>query len=169
MTQKDLREVDSSGTLKAGEKVLGDLRKRKLIVQKCVHQIHHLVRYAHLLEQKGTMVHRRERAKLQHIHGKAGNRSHSRHAHIVRCFLPICTIGFLMSTAEAHGRHLPSRNTTSRRRVSPPMEAPYIRCSRFAKKSVTFSWKWGESWVYRLGYCLMCKTPALRKCLRRPS
>ena len=35
-TQKELREVDSTGTLKAGEKVLADLRKRKLITQKSV-------------------------------------------------------------------------------------------------------------------------------------
>lgn len=35
-TQKDMREVDSTGTLKAGEKALADLRKRKLIVQRCV-------------------------------------------------------------------------------------------------------------------------------------
>ena len=34
VTQKDMREVDSTGTLKAGEKALADLRKRKLIVQK---------------------------------------------------------------------------------------------------------------------------------------
>lgn len=33
-TQKDMREVDSTGTLQAGEKVLADLRKRKLIAQK---------------------------------------------------------------------------------------------------------------------------------------
>ena len=35
-TQKDMREVDSTGTLKAGEKALAELRKRKLIAQKCV-------------------------------------------------------------------------------------------------------------------------------------
>lgn len=34
ITQNDLREVQSSGTLKQGEKILADLRKRKLIVQK---------------------------------------------------------------------------------------------------------------------------------------
>ncbi|EIN10409.1 hypothetical protein PUNSTDRAFT_51050 [Punctularia strigosozonata HHB-11173 SS5] len=33
-TQLDMREVDSTGSLKAGEKALADLRKRKLIVQK---------------------------------------------------------------------------------------------------------------------------------------
>lgn len=33
-TQLDLREVDSTGSLKAGEKTLADLRKRKLIVQR---------------------------------------------------------------------------------------------------------------------------------------
>ncbi|THH12544.1 hypothetical protein EW146_g7593 [Bondarzewia mesenterica] len=33
-TQQDMREVDSSGTLKAGEKALAELRKRKLIVQR---------------------------------------------------------------------------------------------------------------------------------------
>ncbi|KII94864.1 hypothetical protein PLICRDRAFT_33685 [Plicaturopsis crispa FD-325 SS-3] len=33
-TQLDLREVDSTGTLKAGEKALADLRKRKLIIQR---------------------------------------------------------------------------------------------------------------------------------------
>ncbi|KAJ3559186.1 hypothetical protein NM688_g500 [Phlebia brevispora] len=33
-TQKDMREVDSTGTLKAGEKALAELRKRKLIVLK---------------------------------------------------------------------------------------------------------------------------------------
>ncbi|EGN93004.1 hypothetical protein SERLA73DRAFT_190125 [Serpula lacrymans var. lacrymans S7.3] len=33
-TQLDLREVDSTGTLQSGEKVLAELRKRKLIVQR---------------------------------------------------------------------------------------------------------------------------------------
>ncbi|CAA7259889.1 unnamed protein product [Cyclocybe aegerita] len=33
-TQKDLQEIASTGTLKAGEKVLVDLRKRKLVAQK---------------------------------------------------------------------------------------------------------------------------------------
>jgi phenylalanyl-tRNA synthetase alpha chain len=33
-TQKELREVESAGTLSAGEKSLADLRKRKLVVQK---------------------------------------------------------------------------------------------------------------------------------------
>lgn len=33
-TQLELREVDSSGSLKSGEKPLAELRKRKLIVQK---------------------------------------------------------------------------------------------------------------------------------------
>jgi phenylalanyl-tRNA synthetase alpha chain len=33
-TQLDLQEVNSSGTLKTGEKVLADLRKRKLIIQR---------------------------------------------------------------------------------------------------------------------------------------
>ncbi|TFY76723.1 hypothetical protein EWM64_g7290 [Hericium alpestre] len=33
-TQEELREVDSTGTLKTGEKALADLRKRKLIIQK---------------------------------------------------------------------------------------------------------------------------------------
>ncbi|KZP17307.1 hypothetical protein FIBSPDRAFT_920726 [Athelia psychrophila] len=33
-TQQDLREIDSTGTLKAGEKTLADLRKRKLITQR---------------------------------------------------------------------------------------------------------------------------------------
>nr|VWP00551.1 Transcriptional repressor TUP1 [Ganoderma boninense] len=33
-TQLQMREVDSTGTLKAGEKALADLRKRKLIVQR---------------------------------------------------------------------------------------------------------------------------------------
>jgi len=35
-TQKDLQEISSTGTLQAGEKVLADLRKRKLIIQKYV-------------------------------------------------------------------------------------------------------------------------------------
>jgi hypothetical protein len=39
-TQLDLREVDSTGTLKAGEKTLADLRKRKLIVQRLI-QFHY--------------------------------------------------------------------------------------------------------------------------------
>lgn len=30
----ELREVDSTGTLKSGEKALAELRKRKLIVQR---------------------------------------------------------------------------------------------------------------------------------------
>lgn len=34
LTQKDMREIDSTGTLKAGEKALAELRKRKLIVMK---------------------------------------------------------------------------------------------------------------------------------------
>ncbi len=33
-TQKELREIESTGTLSAGEKSLADLRKRKLAVQK---------------------------------------------------------------------------------------------------------------------------------------
>jgi phenylalanyl-tRNA synthetase alpha chain len=33
-TQKELREVDATGTLTAGEKSLADLRKRKLVLQK---------------------------------------------------------------------------------------------------------------------------------------
>ena len=33
-TQKELREVESTGTLSAGEKSLADLRKRKLAIQK---------------------------------------------------------------------------------------------------------------------------------------
>jgi phenylalanyl-tRNA synthetase alpha chain len=33
-TQKELREVESTGTHSAGEKSLADLRKRKLAVQK---------------------------------------------------------------------------------------------------------------------------------------
>ena len=33
-TQKELREVESTGTLTTGEKSLADLRKRKLAVQK---------------------------------------------------------------------------------------------------------------------------------------
>ena len=33
-TKEDLQEVASTGTLKAGEKVLADLRKRKLVIQK---------------------------------------------------------------------------------------------------------------------------------------
>lgn len=39
MTQVDLKEVESTGTLKAGEKTLADLRKRKLIVQRLVSRI----------------------------------------------------------------------------------------------------------------------------------
>ena len=35
-TQLQMREVDSTGTLKAGEKALADLRKRKLIAQRYV-------------------------------------------------------------------------------------------------------------------------------------
>ena len=33
-TKEDLQEIASTGTLKSGEKVLADLRKRKLIVQR---------------------------------------------------------------------------------------------------------------------------------------
>jgi phenylalanyl-tRNA synthetase alpha chain len=36
VTQLDLVEIQSTGTLKAGEKDLADLRKRKLIVQRCL-------------------------------------------------------------------------------------------------------------------------------------
>lgn len=36
-TQLQAREVDSTGSLKAGEKALADLRKRKLIVQRFVY------------------------------------------------------------------------------------------------------------------------------------
>lgn len=35
-TQLEMREVDSTGTLKSGEKALAGLRKRKLIAQKSV-------------------------------------------------------------------------------------------------------------------------------------
>lgn len=40
-TQLDLREIDSTGALKSGEKILADLRKRKLIVQRLLY--HHLL------------------------------------------------------------------------------------------------------------------------------
>jgi len=33
-TQLELREVESTGTLQAGEKALAELRKRKLIIQR---------------------------------------------------------------------------------------------------------------------------------------
>ena len=41
-TQLDLEEIEKTGTLKSGEKVLADLKKRKLVVQKCVHRDHAL-------------------------------------------------------------------------------------------------------------------------------
>ena len=34
VTKEDLREIASTGTLQSGEKVLADLRKRNLIVQR---------------------------------------------------------------------------------------------------------------------------------------
>lgn len=36
VTQLDLKEIEQTGAPAAGEKTLADLRKRKLIVQKCV-------------------------------------------------------------------------------------------------------------------------------------
>ena len=36
VTQEELKELESTGTLKAGEKTLADLRKRKLAIQKSV-------------------------------------------------------------------------------------------------------------------------------------
>lgn len=44
-TQLELREVDSTGTVKAGEKSLADLRKRKLITQKYFQRFDRCLRY----------------------------------------------------------------------------------------------------------------------------
>jgi len=58
-TQLELRQVDSTGTLQAGEKALADLRKRKLIIQKYTHPKPHSlwVDVVDLDTQEGPMVH----------------------------------------------------------------------------------------------------------------
>ena len=45
-TQIDLQEIESTGTLQAGEKTLADLRKRKLVSQKCLYLTKVAVKFA---------------------------------------------------------------------------------------------------------------------------
>jgi hypothetical protein len=56
-TQIELREVESSGTLAAGEKALAELRKRKLIIQR-FHLFLHCELSSLTVTKKGPMVHR---------------------------------------------------------------------------------------------------------------
>jgi hypothetical protein len=69
-TQKELREIDTTGTLSSGEKSLADLRKRKLIVQKsgtfspfCFFDLTAM--------QEGPMVHCPKGTEFQHLNRKA--------------------------------------------------------------------------------------------------
>ena len=80
-----MREVDSTGTLKAGEKALAELRKRKLIVQKYDDPCHIITRSADyaFIHQEGTMVHRTQGHQFQHIDSQTGDRFDSRHADFV--------------------------------------------------------------------------------------
>lgn len=80
-----MREVDSTGALKAGEKALAELRKRKLVVQRYVtiSADSSCVSEHTPLSQEGPVVHRTQGPELQHLNSKARNRSHGRHAHIV--------------------------------------------------------------------------------------
>jgi hypothetical protein len=53
----ELREVDSTGTLKAGEKALADLRKRKLIAQKYIRALPSIILMWLIWTQERTVVH----------------------------------------------------------------------------------------------------------------
>ena len=79
-----MREVDSTGTLKAGDKPLADLRKRKLIAQRyglSTHRRKENDRSWFL--QKGPVVHSTQRPTVQHIDSQARDRSYCGHAHLV--------------------------------------------------------------------------------------
>ena len=88
-TQKELHEVDATGTLSAGEKSLADLRKRKLVVQKSG-TLSPLFGFSLLIAmQERSMVHRPERTKFQYLDRKARDRSHCGDANIVRAPFPL--------------------------------------------------------------------------------
>ena len=64
-TQLDLQEVDSTGTLKAGEKTLADLRKRKLIVQRLIFFLHLFVYLCTYFEiQERPVVHCEQKTRI---------------------------------------------------------------------------------------------------------
>lgn len=66
VTQRELREVEMTGRLHAGEKALAELRKRKLAIQKYAP----ILRIAHMLlktYQKTSVVHCIQRPELQRI------------------------------------------------------------------------------------------------------
>lgn len=71
-------EVESTGTLKSGEKALAELRKRKLIVQKCGDKCSFCTCTHRILTlsgvQEGSIFHCREGTQLQHINSKTGDR-----------------------------------------------------------------------------------------------
>jgi len=70
-TQKELREVDTTGTLSAGEKSLADLRKRKLVVQKSGTLSSLLWLPPLIFMQERPMVHCLEGAEFQHLDRQA--------------------------------------------------------------------------------------------------
>lgn len=65
-TQLEMREVDSTGSLKGGEKALAALRKRKLIAQKYVAVLTFLWIETNRLQER-TMVHCSQGAELQYL------------------------------------------------------------------------------------------------------
>lgn len=87
-TQKELHEVDATGTLSAGDKSLADLRKRKLVVQKSGTLSSLLWLPLLIVMQESSMVLRPEGTKFQHLDRKARDRSHCGDANIVRAPFP---------------------------------------------------------------------------------
>lgn len=70
-TQSELREVDSTGTVTGGEKVLKELRKRKLISEKLVAPLLGRCTGSSSMRQEGSVVLRGERTELQYLAGEA--------------------------------------------------------------------------------------------------
>lgn len=77
VTRLELREVDATGTLKAGEKSLAELRKRKLIVQRyfvfisSISALHFIILFWY---QERSMVHCSQGAQFQYIDCEARDR-----------------------------------------------------------------------------------------------
>lgn len=80
-----MREVDSTGALKAGEKALAELRKRKLVAQRYVpiSSCPGCLNGYTPLAQEGPVVHCAQGPELQYLNSQARNRSHGRYAYIV--------------------------------------------------------------------------------------
>lgn len=72
-TQIELREVESTGTLQAGEKALAELRKRKLVIQRCPRFSCVAINNWTSFIQERTMVHGAQGSELQHIHCETRN------------------------------------------------------------------------------------------------